>query len=181
MNSADRSRPDRRFVISVCDFRVFTVFLFGLIVLAASSAGGEEPASREDRESAIRTLEDRYEGVRVFDQAEQRVVYGVPQTAASTPERAAESWLVDHGAVLGMDAGQLELQREIPVNFGRFEVFHYTQVVDGLVVDRALARILVLEPGESSRDWWLATTMRGPSTRRSAPCRSRRMNGTQRT
>src|SRR5690606_4978421 len=80
-------------------------------------------------------------------------VYGVPMEAGATPEAAAATWLQAWSDVF--EAGELELTLEhtTSVRGGRFTAFLYSQTMDGLPVDGALARILVRSAvGDAGQD-----------------------------
>lgn len=77
-------------------------------------------------------------------------IYGVPMAAAATPEQAAVKWLDLYGAALGAGPlgkgqGRLELvlNRAHDVSGGRFMVFVYDQLIDGIPVDHGAVRVLV--------------------------------------
>ena len=75
-------------------------------------------------------------------------VYGVPMSFGTTPEEAAAAWLADFGASLG--AGQfgkggleLRLRRAHDVSYGKFMVFVYDQLIDGVAVEYGSVRVIV--------------------------------------
>lgn len=77
-------------------------------------------------------------------------VYGVPMAAAGSPEQSAADWLGQYGAALGagpMGKGggklELSLRRADDVSYGRFRVFVYDQLMDGVPVENAAVRVLV--------------------------------------
>lgn len=77
-------------------------------------------------------------------------VYGVPMAAADSPEAAAANWLDAYGASLGagpMGKGpgrlELALRRADDVSYGRFRVFVYDQLMDGVPVEYGAVRVLV--------------------------------------
>lgn len=77
-------------------------------------------------------------------------VYGVPMAAADSPERSAAMWLDLYGASLGAGSvgkgpGRLELslRRADDVAGGKFRVFVYDQLIDGVPVDFGSVRVLV--------------------------------------
>ena len=71
-------------------------------------------------------------------------VYGVPMTAGATAEEAAEAWLARHTAVLGAGAPDLEIDRAHEVGLeGKFTIFAYDQMMEGLPVESGLVRVLV--------------------------------------
>lgn len=77
-------------------------------------------------------------------------VYGVPMAAADSPEQAAAKWLDVYGAALGagpMGKGpgrlELSLRRADDVAGGKFRVFVYDQLIDGVPVELSAVRVLV--------------------------------------
>mgnify|MGYP001468946946 CR=1 FL=1 len=119
-----------------------------VLAFAAGTAFGADAASRPGfggaAAPALEALEQAYPGVRThLEGAHNRYVYGVPMTQGATPDAAAEAYLAQFAATLGIDAADLELDRAHDISNNRFTVFAYKQTMEGLPVEGGVAKILV--------------------------------------
>lgn len=85
-------------------------------------------------------------------QGRPRVFYGMPMTTGATAEEAAQKFLDQHVTAFGVPNVQLELASVDDVDFGRFKAFVYTQHVNGVPVEYAALRLLVLSSRPESNE-----------------------------
>ncbi|MCH7721585.1 MAG: Ig-like domain-containing protein, partial [Planctomycetes bacterium] len=113
--------------------------LSGGVVFGASQGHDRLPA-------ATQGLLDEYPGLRAEHVGSSvQAIYGVPMTAADTPDRAAQWWIEDHSAALGVGDVELRLVRSNAVGTTqRFTVFVYQQFIDDVPVEMSAVRLLVL-------------------------------------
>lgn len=69
--------------------------------------------------------------------------FGTPMADGASAEAAAEQWLADYGAAFGVSNLQLVQTGAYDIGFGRFRVFMYGQMIDGLPVEYGVGRLLV--------------------------------------
>lgn len=121
----------------------------GPIPMLLALSGGVVFGASQDQDrlpAATQGLLDEYPGLRAEHVGSSvQAIYGVPMTAADTPERAAQWWMEDHSAALGVGDVDLRLVRSNAVGTTqRFTVFVYQQFIDDLPVEMSAARLLVL-------------------------------------
>jgi len=120
----------------------------GLIVIAGSVflvSVVHASTQGEESQTPTQAFTARYPGVRVnMDGAVVRSISGKPMTAGATAEAAAEGWLEEHRESLGVTGLDVQLWRSNVVGTGKFTVFIYRQLVEGLPVEGGFLRLLVL-------------------------------------
>jgi hypothetical protein len=86
-----------------------------------------------------------YQGAQAhMDQGRVRIIYGTPMGGGVTPRASATDWLTQNGEAFACGPLQLVEEWSTPVMDGRFTVFGYKQLIDGVPVERGIARVLVL-------------------------------------
>lgn len=101
--------------------------------------------------SAVDSLQSRFPEVQVRTSEDGVVtISGAPMTTATTPFKAAQLFLLDHGAALGVPGADLRLDWQVDLGSGKGTVFAYRQFVGGHPADHAVARVLV-QSGQPSR------------------------------
>ena len=134
-------------------FRTSFVVGTALAVGFSLDALGEQkqPLPRPTMETAARLqtplteLMTTYPGVQVMRVADSvRCLYGVPMTAAATPEAAVDSFWAAHSGAFGIASLELIPAWSNDVNWQKFTVFAYRQSIEGLPVEYSLGRVLVL-------------------------------------
>ena len=139
----------------------------GVPLGAAESEAAGEVAVRS--KSATERLETQYPSVIVhrskLGTVDAHALFaGTRMTAAPTPEEAADAWLAEYAIAMGAEAATFKLQRQFPLQAGRFEVFHYGQNIDGLPVEYSRGRVLALEPREDDPNWRVVYAASGAFT-----------------
>jgi hypothetical protein len=119
-----------------------------VLAIAAGTAFGADATTKAGFSGAaapaLAALEQAYPGVRTHSAGENMVyVYGVPMTAGATPDAAAEAFLAQYAATIGVNAADLELDRAHEISNGRFTIFAYKQTMNGLPVEHGVAKVLV--------------------------------------
>ena len=91
-------------------------------------------------------LQDRFPGLStLMDEDGAVAFFGKPMTVAPTPTEAAQAWLTDHGAALGVPDPDLRIERNNVVGVSGRTVVAYRQFLNGLPVEYGIARLLVRE------------------------------------
>ncbi|MBU6413909.1 MAG: hypothetical protein KGS45_10565 [Planctomycetes bacterium] len=115
----------------------------GVSINADDAQAPEQQASMHANANA---LLQAYPGLRSeWYQGRPRVFYGMPMTTGATAEEAAQKFLDQHLSAFGVPNLELEIQSIDDVDFGRFKAFVYAQRVNGVPVEFAALRLLVLK------------------------------------
>jgi hypothetical protein len=86
-----------------------------------------------------------YQGAQAhMEQGKVRIIYGVPMGGGVTPRDSATAWLTQNAEAFGCGPLQLVEDWSTPVMGGKFTVFGYKQLIDGVPVELGMARVLVL-------------------------------------
>ncbi|MFQ5654593.1 MAG: hypothetical protein ACE5GW_07670, partial [Planctomycetota bacterium] len=123
-----------------------------LFVLSPLTGGTVLSGADSSLSASALDLIEETPGLRAFHDEEGRVAfYGRPMegaVSAGSPEEAADLWIESRRDALGAGEVDLELLRFNEIQRGRFTVFAYAQWLDGLPVEDARARVLVLNGEE---------------------------------
>ena len=104
----------------------------------------------DGRAAAIDALKARYPGVRANVGADgESAVYGRSMTVAAVPLKAAEAFLAEHAAVLGVTNGDLRPVQQVVLARRGTMVVAYQQWMDGSPVEDGIARALVRQDRKS--------------------------------
>ncbi|MBI5863383.1 MAG: hypothetical protein HZB38_02500, partial [Planctomycetes bacterium] len=127
--------------------------LFSLTSLALAGgeqsnlqAGGAQLAapSVEELPAATRNLLASYPGVQMtWSGPNIRGFMGVPMTEGATPQAAVDGFWATHQDAFGVANLELALRWANDVSFGRFTVYAYQQLMNGLPVEYSVGRVLV--------------------------------------
>lgn len=105
-----------------------------------ATADAQAPAEA----SATIALRSAYPQVRTYSvDGRIRAFYGTPLTEGATPEQAADAFWDAHGGAFGVAGLELEETSVALTGDGRFTVFMYRQLIDGVAVENTLGRLLV--------------------------------------
>jgi Zn-dependent metalloprotease len=122
------------------------------MVLAAAGLASSAAADGVVPADPTQRLIERYPGL-VMHQAHGRpeLFAGVPMSSGLTDQAAAEAFLRDHVEAFGFGRPDLRVNRVDAVDLGRFTVFVYDQFIDGVKVEKASLRVLVLNQAVDHR------------------------------
>jgi Zn-dependent metalloprotease len=112
----------------------------GLLLACGLARAAAAPAQG----GSSQRLEQDFPGVRTTVHDGRVIqVFGVPMTEAATPDEAASGWLSAYGQAFGAGALETRLLRAHDVGFGKFTVYQYEQLLDGVPVEQGRVKILV--------------------------------------
>lgn len=121
---------------------LFASTIFVAMAAPFALAGGTN-AGTNGAITAQQQLLDTYPGARVYQDGAKVILYGVPMTGANSAQEAADAFLAQHGDAFGIVGLQLEQLWASDLSFGRSTSFGYRQLMNGLVVENSVARVLV--------------------------------------
>ncbi len=117
---------------------------FGVVPIQEYSVGAAV-AQGFSQSQAMENLRAGFPGVQFMRSGESiRCIYGVPMNEAATPDQAVAAFWSEHGATFGIAGLELQPLWSNDVNWQKFTVFAYRQLIDGLPVEYTLGRVLVL-------------------------------------
>lgn len=107
---------------------------------AVTVATGADPGAE-----AVARLKERFPGVRTLRTDEgERAVYGRRMSGGATVAKAAATWIQENFDALGDRTSDLRATRAHTIGGGRLAVVAFQQYIDGLPVEDAMARVVVL-------------------------------------
>lgn len=136
--------------------------VFSLWFPAASPVVAIDPELLSRLPLTAQQLLDDFPGTRVHMQGVAlRAFYGVPMTVGPTASEAASAWLAEYSEGFGVQGLTLEELWNYDVNGGQFRVFGYRQLMNGVPVVNARARIIVAN-GSPARVVYAAARLNNP-------------------